>query len=286
VVTHQFVFGNVGELLFGLIMLHHFRVFERHMGSGKFVTLATSSLCLTALLHVAAVLVLPQFTTTTVTPTTTAAASASASTANPLLRSSSGIVLSGPYGLLMACLIQYCLDIPVSYRFKLCGVPLSDKLFIYVIATQLFLANAPGSIISSLAGAAAGLLWRMDGLGIQQLRYPGWLASFAQRFIVPLISSTTTTTAANSTAAHDNSAATAAVLQQQQQRQQQQQQQQQQQLQQHQFQQQLQQHQQPSEVDIQALVAMGFDRDHARATLYQTGNDLQLAIHVLLEGDR
>jgi hypothetical protein len=293
-VLHHFVFGSVGELLFGLIMMHQFRMFERQMGSSKFATFASVSAGISTLVATAAgILLVPSMglTTTSMGAGTTGSTGAAAAAAVPF-------GFSGPYGLLFACLAQYVYDVPASYRFKVLGLPLSDKLFLYLVAAQLLLTNAPTSLLAGVAGFVAGCLWRVDSLGMQHWRYPRWLTTLAARYLWPLVASSSSSSSSARARARDgtphwqpipgtgiptvvpqppgsNSVAAAGIdggagalpMQQQQQQQQ---------------------HgdvvpQVPTEDNIQALTSMGFDRGQAHAILVQTGNNLQLAIHLLLD---
>lgn len=97
--VRNFVFQNTGELLFGAGLLYYFRILERQTGSAKFGGYT--------------------FVVTTL--------SYGLQTAFQLAYGSKNIP-QGPYGFLFASFLQFVFDIPPLRRFRIFGIPLSDKV--------------------------------------------------------------------------------------------------------------------------------------------------------------
>eukprot|EP00238_Polyblepharides_amylifera_P014463 CAMPEP_0196591108 /NCGR_PEP_ID=MMETSP1081-20130531/68544_1 /TAXON_ID=36882 /ORGANISM="Pyramimonas amylifera, Strain CCMP720" /LENGTH=216 /DNA_ID=CAMNT_0041914375 /DNA_START=425 /DNA_END=1075 /DNA_ORIENTATION=- len=96
---------------------------------------------------------------------------------------------SGPYGLIFSLVVQFVLDVPASARFKLLGVPLTDKIFIYLAAAQ-FLFSSPGAaILPAVSGLLAGILFRVNFLGMRNCRLPSIVNAFFSRTLGPLLRS-------------------------------------------------------------------------------------------------
>jgi len=194
----------------------------------------------------------------------------------------SSITFSGPYSFLFACFVQFYKEVPVFYRFRLCGVlPLHDKFLTYLLGLQLLLVDFPSSCINSLFGVVSGMLYSIDGLGLKNFILPSYINSFCSRFIAPLLNSNSNPTirrtggrpnyptaqqtipagqgyrdtlipaaAANPFPINDWTVAAPP--------------------------------QPPSEANINQLVGMGFTREASMQALHHSGNNVQLAINSLL----
>lgn len=107
---------------------------------------------------------------------------------------------SGPYGLIFASYIPFFFDIPITTKFRIFGLRLSDKSFIYlsglqvnsnfhdnfyprlisspvplscslcIFDFQLLFSSGWRSIIPGLSGILAGLLYRLNIFGIRRLK--------------------------------------------------------------------------------------------------------------------
>jgi hypothetical protein len=71
---------------------------------------------------------------------------------------------SGPYFYIYACFALYYSLVPATTRFRLFGVTLSDKVFVYLLGVQMALAHWPGGLVSAFAGIASAMLYRSDAL--------------------------------------------------------------------------------------------------------------------------
>jgi len=161
IITNHFFFTSPGEILLGLIFLYYFRLFERQMGTQKFAVFSFLSFCISALLQVLLLVVFPHLK-----------------------------IVSGPYGFLFACFVQYYFTIPVTVRFRLFRFfYFTDKMIVYFLGFQLLLANGSSSLVAGGCGIVAGLMFATDILRLKHLKFPSAVNSFSERFILPLISS-------------------------------------------------------------------------------------------------
>ncbi|KAG2174797.1 hypothetical protein INT43_005859 [Umbelopsis isabellina] len=156
-------FANSSDLLFGGLIVYHMRVVERQFGTPKYVAFIAISWVLSTLLEIGALVMLSKLG----------------------LRS----IPAGPFAILFAMLYQYHRIIPSTYKFKIFGATLSDKMYIYVIATHLMLSQSLATLAPALCGLFAGALYRSDIVGIKRWRFPRVLSSFASRVVLPLIAS-------------------------------------------------------------------------------------------------
>ncbi|KAF9977619.1 hypothetical protein BGZ73_005473 [Actinomortierella ambigua] len=99
------------------------------------------------------------------------------------------VIPAGPFGVLFAALYQYFSVIPATYEFKVFGIVLTDKIYMYILALQLFWSQPPGSIVAAVCGWLAGALYRADLGGLRRWRFPQWVAKLATRFLLPIFSS-------------------------------------------------------------------------------------------------
>ncbi|RCH78109.1 hypothetical protein CU098_000449, partial [Rhizopus stolonifer] len=90
---------------------------------------------------------------------------------------------SGPYALVFSALYQYHRIIPVTYKFRIFGLVMTNKLFLYVLAFQLAFSRSTQTLVPSLCGCLAGALYRTDVGNIKQWRFPGFLQSVAHQFV-------------------------------------------------------------------------------------------------------
>ncbi|XP_020254678.1 rhomboid-like protein 20 [Asparagus officinalis] len=232
-----FAFSSTPELMFGLYLLYYFRVFERQIGSNKHSVFMFFSVILSSLFEILAL---------------------------TYLRDPSNVLVSGPYGLIFASFVPFYFDIPVSSRFRICGVQFSDKSFVYLAGLQLLFSSWTRSFIPGICGVLAGSLYRLNLLYIRKIKFPDVVASSFSRLPWPLpatsshISSGSNSENVPLNASHQmegnyQSAARASAPE------------------------------LASETSVATLVSMGFDRNSARQALIHAGDDINLATNILLE---
>jgi tRNA U55 pseudouridine synthase TruB len=215
----QLPLGSAAEVLFGCALLYILaRAAERASGSAKFTAFLLWISLLVSLYTLLAAMVLPQPVVMTVPALGTSlpiesraplppsgdsgerpdteqlAVSQDASTVHEILAlvglafPPRGVAATGPYGIIFALLVLFWVDQPISYRFRICGVAASDKLFIYALAGQLLAAGFPGSPLPALIGVLAGLTYRFDTVvGLRYRPLPAALRDWGRRVLLPLL---------------------------------------------------------------------------------------------------
>jgi len=158
--TSHLFFTSPGELLFGLILIYYFRLFERQMGSSKFGGFTAVVISLSTLVQIATYVILP------------------------------GVKFApGPYSFIFACFVLFWTEVPATYRFRLAGISATDKLFTYILGLQLLFSNSPHSVLSGICGILSGLIYRSESLGLQKFRLPKFVNNLFKRFVLPMVES-------------------------------------------------------------------------------------------------
>ncbi|MCL7021983.1 hypothetical protein MKW94_012137 [Papaver nudicaule] len=237
-IASVFAFSSTPELMFGLYLLYYFRVFERQIGSNKYSVFILFSVIVSSLFEVLALTLLK----------------------DPTLN----ILTSGPYGLIFSSFVPFYFDIPVSTRFRIFGVSISDKSFIYLAGLQLLFSSWKRSILPGICGILAGSLYRLNILRIRKIKFPAFVASFFSRLSLPSPGTAPPSTASRNVIGNvpsfpgrevqrNNPIAPPAFTT------------------------------EPPEESITTLVSMGFDRNTARQALIHARNDINMATNLLLE---
>ncbi|XP_062207179.1 rhomboid-like protein 20 isoform X2 [Phragmites australis] len=224
-IASLFAFSSSPELIFGVALLYYFRVFERQIGLHR---------------------VLHHSVCTAPDPCFRLPERNADPSLNPLT--------SGPYGLIFASYVPFFFDIPISMRFRVFRLSISDKSFVYLAGLQLLFSSGRRSVIPGLSGILAGLLYRLNTFGIRRLKFPEFATSIFSRLSWPFPNNSyqglpTTETDGRNPSEQGVRTAT----------------------------------QDPPESSIAALVSMGFDRSSAMQALALTNYDVNLASNILLE---
>ncbi|KNC81918.1 hypothetical protein SARC_05769, partial [Sphaeroforma arctica JP610] len=154
-VTHSFIWKNSAELIMGSSLLYNCRILERLWGSRKFGFFVGFVLVTNTALQLLYLGVYGR----NVSP------------------GEAAVLASGPYGITFANIIQYYLDIPAMKHVKVMGFLVTDKLLTYLIAIQLLVAFLPSTAVPVSAGLLAGVIYRLPGLGLDQMSVPPALAA-------------------------------------------------------------------------------------------------------------
>ncbi|KAF5750296.1 Ubiquitin-associated (UBA) protein isoform 1 [Tripterygium wilfordii] len=170
-IVSVFSFSSTPELIFGIFLLYYFRVFERQIGSNKYLVFILFSIVVSLLLEVLALSLLK----------------------DPAVN----LITSGPYGLIFASFVPFYFDIPVSTLFRVFRVRFSDKSFIYLAGLQLLLSAWKRSILPGICGILAGSLYRLNIFRIRKAKFPEFFASFFLRFSLPSMGSSPSTPSRN-----------------------------------------------------------------------------------------
>ncbi|KAH7912975.1 hypothetical protein BJ138DRAFT_1147175 [Hygrophoropsis aurantiaca] len=163
--VHHLAFSSSSDLLIAELLLYNAAVqIERQFGSVKFASFAIASLLLTTTLEFLSLLLLHWI----------------------------GLnhIPAGSITLVFSILYQWFRIVPPVYHFRVFGVSVSNKIFTYVLASQLAIGHLPGSFASALIGILSGLIYRSDFVNLKSWRLSPSVIRFARRFILPVIGST------------------------------------------------------------------------------------------------
>ncbi|KAH7105630.1 hypothetical protein BKA62DRAFT_690366 [Auriculariales sp. MPI-PUGE-AT-0066] len=99
------------------------------------------------------------------------------------------MIPSGPTAVLLSNVYQFSRIVPASYRLKVGGFVMSNKVFHYVLAVQLALSHWPESLLATSAGIVVGQLYRADVVGLKSYRLPPRVFDLLARMLSPIIGS-------------------------------------------------------------------------------------------------
>ncbi|KAJ1308441.1 hypothetical protein OPQ81_004146 [Rhizoctonia solani] len=151
-ITNQLAFTNSSELLIGQIVLYNVAVgIERTFGSHKYLSFLIAASLVSTLLNFASLIALYRF--------------------------GLNYIPAGPTAILFAILYQYERVVPSAYNFRILGITMSNKSFIYLTAFPIIISHMPGSMLVAAAGLATGALYRSDITNLKSYRAPPWLVS-------------------------------------------------------------------------------------------------------------
>ncbi|CEP14827.1 hypothetical protein [Parasitella parasitica] len=159
--TSQIAFGSSGDVFFGLLLLYNLRVIERQYGSSKYTAFLFISIVVSTLLELGALVAGAQVG----------------------FKSIPG----GPYALIFSALYQYYRIIPVTYRFRVFGLVINNKLFLYVLAIQVAFSQSCETLTPAICGILSGAMYRTDVGNIKQWRFPIWIQKLTVRFVKPFL---------------------------------------------------------------------------------------------------
>eukprot|EP01006_Ploeotia_vitrea_P040126 TRINITY_DN66404_c3_g1_i3.p1 TRINITY_DN66404_c3_g1~~TRINITY_DN66404_c3_g1_i3.p1 ORF type:complete len:292 (-),score=117.11 TRINITY_DN66404_c3_g1_i3:55-930(-) len=148
-------------MVLGLVLLYAFRLFERQLGSGKFAASLACFAGVSTTLQIVSLLIFKGVV----------------SHASP-----------GPYAFIFALFVFFFRDVPKSTRFRVLGLPLSDKTFVYLVGLQMTLASQPHSLLSAVCGLIAGVLYRSLP-ALRRVRFPTWCRDFCSTRLGPWLES-------------------------------------------------------------------------------------------------
>ncbi|TPX49543.1 hypothetical protein SeMB42_g02576 [Synchytrium endobioticum] len=245
--THM-AFTSSSEVLFGGILIYHMRLLERHWGSYKFASFILISSVVSTALDVMSLLLLSNFNITHVSP--------------------------GPYAALSALAYNFVVDIPLTYRFKVMGVTVTDKMFVYLLGGQMLWCSWPHCLIPIVCGWITGMILKSDvaPVYIKKWRIPKRIWNIFDTYFLKLIQSDAPTSLSRESRSADGYASipttgphrrnsTAGV----------------------EMPSRIPSNRPPSEANIQTLVTMGFERNAVIAALQATDDDVNAAASRLLE---
>uniref|UniRef100_A0A7S2S1Q9 UBA domain-containing protein n=1 Tax=Mucochytrium quahogii TaxID=96639 RepID=A0A7S2S1Q9_9STRA len=179
ILASQVIFGSIGEMILGLGLVYHFRLFERRMGTEKFVSFAVISTLLSISMQVLFLVCFPGFETSSLTR-----------------------ISPGPYSYIFALFVQYFAYVPKIQKFKVLGIEFSEKSMVYFWSCQLLLSRGRESVITATIGFFSGVLCLSNRLPFKDFKLPSGLSSFGENYLTPLFASRSPTEIALARARH------------------------------------------------------------------------------------
>jgi len=231
--TSRFLFLSIGETLCGIALLYNFRIFERQMGSKKYGAYVLLSLFISTLLEL---FIQYYFSVPTVS-------------------------YCGPYFLIFSQLVMYYYDVPSLAPISFFA---NDKMFTYLFAIQLIFSQYPNSGYLAFCGIVAGLLYRIEFLGLEKLEIPDFIAELCKKYILPLLNSISPKSTQSRNQQNTNNNQYTNILESV-----------------RNYYDSPQPGRQPSVSNIETLINMGFDRETAVQALTRSNDELQIAIERL-----
>ncbi|KAI9136132.1 hypothetical protein BKA69DRAFT_1033867, partial [Paraphysoderma sedebokerense] len=150
------VFSTSGELLVGGILFYHLRVLERIFGSSKYASFLFISTALSSALELGLMVLLRRWGLSEVP--------------------------SGPFATLVSALYIYDQHIPELYKFRILGITLTDKSFLFLFAINLLSLHSPHTIIPLISGLLSASLYKSDITNFKSWRFPNWIIRIAKSF--------------------------------------------------------------------------------------------------------
>ncbi|THH14306.1 hypothetical protein EW146_g6017 [Bondarzewia mesenterica] len=163
--VHHLAYSNSSELFIWELILYNVGVnIERQFGSVKFGSYAVISTLVSTILEFLSLLVFHRF--------------------------GFNNIPSGPTTFAFNLLYQYSRLVPSAYQFRIFGVTVTSKIFVYILAFQLAISQPPSSTIVAVIGLLTGALYRTDIASLKSYRLPPWFVRGSLRFLLPLVGST------------------------------------------------------------------------------------------------
>ncbi|KZV76017.1 hypothetical protein PENSPDRAFT_646568 [Peniophora sp. CONT] len=161
--THHLVYANSSELFIWELLLYNVGVnVERSFGSAKYASYLWISMLVSTIL---------EFTTLLV------------------FHRSSGFnrFPPGPTALIFSIAWQYYRLVPSIYRFSIFGVVLTDRVFPFLLASQLAISQPWASTALALIGLLTGAIYRSDVVSLKRFRLPPSLLRLSSKYLLPLV---------------------------------------------------------------------------------------------------
>ncbi|KAI0375933.1 hypothetical protein BV20DRAFT_1032305 [Pilatotrama ljubarskyi] len=165
--VHSLVCGSSGDLILVELFLYNVGVcIERSFGSVKYASFLIISAVTTMLVSFVALLV-AQLT--------------------PVTSTLFNNIPPGPIAIMSALLYQYMRLVPPAYNFRIFGLGMSDKVWVYAIAAQLVVTRLPEKLLPTAVGLLTGYLYRSDFLQLKSWRVSPSVVRFAEDWVKPLL---------------------------------------------------------------------------------------------------
>ncbi|XP_054168501.1 ubiquitin-associated domain-containing protein 2-like [Oppia nitens] len=155
---------DVKDLVCGSLLLYYLRVFERRYGSNKYASYLLSCFTVSLFLEISMVFTLNAFNIIK----------------NPNL-------MSGPFNIIFALLVNYYIDIPALKTTQVLGLPINTKTLTYILGFQTMITST-NSMICGISGIIAGLICRYNVCKVcNYIKIPKSIASFVAKWLGPIV---------------------------------------------------------------------------------------------------
>ncbi|KAF9651689.1 hypothetical protein BDM02DRAFT_3203887 [Thelephora ganbajun] len=163
--THHLVCQSFSDLFVSELLIYNVGVqIERFFGSVKFASFITVSTLVATIAEFGSLLLLNHF--------------------------GLNIIPASPIALVFSILYQFSRIVPSIYHFRIFGIVFNNKIFTYLLATQLAFSSSPGSFVSALVGIVTGQLYRTDLFNLKAYELPPWLIRLSSSVAPYVIGST------------------------------------------------------------------------------------------------
>lgn len=160
-IASHLAFGASSDLLIALILLYNVAIpVERRFGSIKFASFLVASFLVATILEFASLLLFHKAGVNHMVP--------------------------GPLAVTFSVLYQYWRILPAAYRFRIFGIPFSDKSFHYLLAAQLACTHGLSSLAPSLVGILTGQIYRSDLASLKSYRISPAIVRFSTQYLAPV----------------------------------------------------------------------------------------------------
>ncbi|KNZ76449.1 UBA domain-containing protein 14, partial [Termitomyces sp. J132] len=161
-VLHHLAFSSSSDLFIAQLLLFNAGIqVERQFGSIKYASFVVVSSILVTILELASLIVFH--------------------------RAGLNHIAMGPAAVVFSIMYQYSRIVPATYKYRIFGVPLNNKSFLYLLAAQTAISRLPSSGAVSIIGILVGQIYRSDLANLKTYRLPSSIVIFATRFLLPFI---------------------------------------------------------------------------------------------------
>ncbi|KAG0174750.1 hypothetical protein DFQ28_002392 [Apophysomyces sp. BC1034] len=80
-------------------------------------------------------------------------------------------------------LYQFRTLVPATHQARTLGFTVTDKMYVYAAAAQIFFSRSTFSMVPCLCGLATGALYDSNVMGVKQWRFPARLRYLAYNYI-------------------------------------------------------------------------------------------------------
>jgi len=166
-ITSKISFLETKDAIFCFVLIYYFRIFERRLGSRKFVSHLIAMAGLSGLFEwvITSLFLMSN------------------------IKAISGILSIGPYGCILPWFVFYMSDIPSLNSTSVFGMTMSNKIMTYLMGLQVALGSSQNFIMSASA-LMAGVIVKTNSLWIQNITsVPKWMANASQKLFGWLVDS-------------------------------------------------------------------------------------------------